>query len=380
MKIIHIGDIHLKSGPHLDDKIHALKKISAIVEKGTGKHNDAESLVLIPGDVFEGLTDTTPEERNVFASFIREMEFLKTRVIIIRGNHDPIGHLEIFRLSKNVTVISDSPEWVTIRSVDHDVHIFGVPWPTKSLLARSGILGEGGLSVASEMLGTLIRDEVSERRANHSGIFIVAGHLSVTGALIGDGQPLIGREISVSLEDLIDSNADFVALNHIHKYQEMADRIVYPGSLTGNSFGESDEKKFVIIYTKKDGSIEWESVDSLARPWRTIDATLIDGEIVEDDIDFDPVDSNLRYRYRCHEKDAHLFNHSEIEERFSSAHYLKIEPVIERSSNIRSEDICQAHTIMEKFEAWCKVNDITITDSLREKVQGFSEKEEGDAN
>jgi exonuclease SbcD len=72
----------------------------------------------------------------------------------------------------------------------------------------------------------------------------------VRGSVTSTGQPLVGCDLEVGLEDLALVQADAYLLGHIHKGQawEIAGApCVYPGSPRRTSFGESEAKGYTIV-------------------------------------------------------------------------------------------------------------------------------------
>ncbi len=334
MRILHVGDIHLIDGPNLDDTLQALRQVhDIVVVRGV-------DLVLIPGDLYD--RKSTPHERALMAEQVDSLA--PVPVLIVKGNHDVAEDLVPLALASHVRVF-ERPDLVSIGEVD----VLCIPWPERAHLAGNGFTGEGGLQAAQAALGELIRTMAANRDTTRK--LVVMGHLSLVGALSSSGQPLVGREIQALKDDLYETGAHFICLNHIHKPQPL-----YAGSLTVQDFGEEDEEKRVMLFDLDTRACE--SIPISCRRWVTVDMEV--GPPPENwDDDF--TDCNVRVRYTCTEEESHLFDHAAIERRFALAHSLKIVPNIARSARVRAAEVASAKTNAEKLAAWGGATGTEIT-------------------
>jgi exonuclease SbcD len=393
MKLLHVGDVHLRDGAHLDDVTACLHAVIEIVES---HHVDA---ILIPGDIYE--TKSGPTER---ATFREWLERLRTSfdgpVIICKGNHDAPQDLAVWDIAYNVHVF-ERPDVVTlVRAPGTDfaelvredygdgyelpagwtaVDVVVVPWPEKAHLASRGFACEGADQAGGAALDEMIR-MMAATRPDTDRPLVIMGHLSVTGAMLSSAQPLIGREIQIGAGQLAETGACYVALNHIHKHQELAPGLVYAGSLSCHDFGEQDEPKGVVLVETDDGEASWEFISVPARQWHTVEANvepqgileLLGADTLHDtDVPGWCEGANIRYRYRCSAEDQHLFDHAEIQRRFSAAHSLKIVPVVERTERVRAAEVAEAPTVREKLLAWGAATDTSIPDSALDKLEAL---------
>jgi len=106
---------------------------------------------------------------------------------------------------------------------------------------------------------------------------VLAGHFSVTGAVLGSERSvMLGRDVMVMLSTIADPAWDYVALGHIHKHHCLTlgragvPPVVYSGSLERIDFGEeSDEKGFCWVELAR-GSTAWRFVPTTCRPFVTL--------------------------------------------------------------------------------------------------------------
>jgi len=354
-RLLLIGDLHIRAGEQLDDVRSCLEWAAQLAEPA------AVHGVLIAGDAYEGRS--TPVERGVLADFLGGVAGPSRSALVIRGNHDQMEDLAVFDGYQGVEVF-ERPGWAAVGPVD----ILCVPWPERAFLAGHGLAGESGEAAGSAALAAMLRGLMAAQpRPGHP--VVVLAHLQVLGAIASSAQPLIGKAIEVTLGDLKDLGASFVALGHVHKPQQLADGIEYIGSLTVHDFGEEGEDKRVGILTvEADGesSVEWLRVP--CRRWMTIDATVSDGRVVETAA-ADIAGANVRYRYSCSDADEHLFDDAEIRRRFAAAQALKIVPQVERAARVRAAEVAAAKTPTEKLLVWGAATGTEITPSLLSKLE-----------
>jgi exonuclease SbcD len=359
-----VGDIHIRENEQLDDVVRCLefaRQVAATQEV---------TAALIAGDVYEG--KSSPEERAVAGRFLAS---LPCEAIVVKGNHDQPGELQIFEPYVG-SWIAEEP--IVIETGDVDV--LCVPWPERAWLAEAGHTGEAGDQAGSAALAAMLHGMVATREHPERPLIILA-HLQVLGAISSSAQPMIGRAIEAVLGDLQDLGAAAVVLGHIHKPQQLAPGVEYIGSLTCHDFGEEDEEKRIGVLTVEDdgtASVEWVAVP--CRRWVTIEAKVgEDGTPVDEwpvalsEADEQLVISgaagcNVRYRYACDEAEQHLFDHAEIERRFAAAHTLKIVAQVERAERVRAAEVAAAASTEDQLRAWGAATGTPVTDSHIEKL------------
>jgi hypothetical protein len=355
-KLLHVGDIHVKSGPNFDDTEQALNQVSQLARERE------VDLVLIPGDVFDAASG--PQERELFGRFLTSLD---CPAVVCRGNHDKPGDLLVYQGYSGVQVC-EKPDLIPFGWGD----LMVLPWPERAFLAARGYTGEGGLQAAQAALGDLIRTMAATRPQPEKPL-VIMGHISVCGALSSSGQPLVGREIQVVSADLDETGAAIICLNHIHKPQLVGEAGHYAGSLTVQDFGEEDEKKgVVLIEIAEDGHAIRDVLPIRCRRWLTVVGYVSDDGAAMDNVPFgrheDLLGANVRYQYACTEEQSGLFDHAAIERRFSSAHSLKIVPNVSRAQRVRAAEVAGARTAEEKLRAWGQATGTEITEGTVTKL------------
>lgn len=210
-------------------------------------------LALLSGDLYEG--DSAPADRNPAAAWVQRLAQGRP-VVVVRGNHDPPGDLEILtRLEADHEIVVE--ERFNVHYVEHDSHaeevaVACMAYPRKGwLLASQGAKSHEQTSVAAvEALRAVLRGMGAKLR-DHPGPRILLTHAMVRGSKTSTGQPLAGMDMEVGLVDLGLVDADAVALGHVHKHQFWSWNgapIIYPGSPRRTKYGEKEGKGYVVLY------------------------------------------------------------------------------------------------------------------------------------
>ncbi len=316
-------------------------------------------LVLHAGDVFE--RRSTPRERAAFASWVQKVATHVGPLVIVRGNHDPLGDLPIFsRLETRYEVIVEEAANVHVITCNGvDVAVACLAWPRKAeLLARlpNTVGREDSEQAAREALRMVLR-WLGDELERHEGPTVLLSHAMVSGSLTSTGQPLVGCDLEIGLDDLALAGADFTALGHIHMPQDWqiptGRAVAYPGSPRRTAYGEVEDKGYIIIDIDDDGTVSWQRVQTPARKMVLIhvglteDFRAIDHQVREAEV-------RLRYDTAADTREAMRSNArgwagALVAE--GGAVEVKIEEVVQPSVRARAPEIAAAKTIGEKLRA-----------------------------
>ena len=248
MRFIHTGDWHLgrlfRNLRLTDDQRVTLE---ALLERAEQLQADA---VVIAGDVFDRAVP--PPEAVRLLDDVLDGLALQRRipVVMIAGNHDSAVRLQylrglVGRLGVHVVgEVAAEPEGVEIVGRDGVSVMF---WPlayTDPETAR-GVLRRDDIHTHEAALAAQLESVRARRTARTR--HVVVGHAFVTGAASCESErPLsVGGsgEVSCSLFE----GFDYVALGHLHRPQNVAERVRYAGSLLKYSFDEADHRKSVTV-------------------------------------------------------------------------------------------------------------------------------------
>lgn len=322
-------------------------------------------LVLHGGDWFERTSRIA--ERNGVADWLTRR---RKKLIGVRGNHDSRGDLKIFNQIRPGEIIIE--ETVNVHYAA-GCAIATFPWPQKAkLLAglESHVGREESENVARDLMRRLflgLRDKLSK----HNGPRILLMHAQVSGAVTSVGQPLVGCDMEVSLEDLaICDTADLIILGHIHKPQQWTTvngiPVLYCGSPYATSYGEVEEKGYLLAEFENVGNGQrfcGMTVRRIPTPRTSMilleaqyDATAEVPSFRLTNLDELPnvAGADVRFRYYVDSEfaDAAASAAAERELQFfeAGAVAVKVEAVKNSTTRARAPEVVTAQTIREKLQ------------------------------
>ncbi|HEX5164274.1 MAG TPA: exonuclease SbcCD subunit D [Thermomicrobiales bacterium] len=292
MKLLHFSDLHLgvelygtlDSRTGLSSRVgDFLKVFDIIVEQAIEGGYDA---VLFSGDAFKN-RDPSPTLQREFARRVFRLAQAGVPIVIIVGNHDLPNVLtratpvEIYQvLSIPGVHVCRTIERIDVETKSGKLQVVALPWVTRSmLLAADQYRAMGDVDLEREM-SSLIANAVRGLMAELDPTLpaVLMAHVSVQGASLGYEQSImLGRDVTVGLDDLNSRGFDYVALGHIHKHQVLGTNppAVYAGSPERIDFGEEREAKgYVRVTIEPDQGRErtttWEFVELPARVFKTV--------------------------------------------------------------------------------------------------------------
>ncbi|GAB4115278.1 MAG: exonuclease SbcCD subunit D [Candidatus Caldatribacteriota bacterium] len=247
-------------------------------------------LVIFAGDAYKNSTPNPTHQRE-FARQIYRLSDSGIPVVIVNGNHDiPVSFgkaaaLDIFHTLKvaGVTVLSE-PKLVNINTRSGPIQIFGLPWPHKNnFLTKDEYKNLNEEEMVKE-IQRRVTDEIIEiaHSLNPEIPAIFVAHLTVAEATYSGSERSvqIGRDPVFPASVLAQKEFDYVALGHIHKFQDLNPNgsvpVVYSGSIERINFGEEKEEKgfcLIDIDQKRKGST-YQFIPVPARKFITIEVNL----------------------------------------------------------------------------------------------------------
>jgi len=247
MRIAHFADIHIgmqnigsinpKTGVHsrIEDFENALNQVV------DGTFEEEVDVVLFAGDGFRTREPSTTE-RMVFQRALQRWSSAGIPVVMLTGNHDMhtssgrATALDIFSEVRGVHVLN-KPSVLPLSTGAGNIHIVGAPYPYESAWGKAPNIAQ------------FVYDSLSTNPADE--VHVLMGHFTVKGALTGSEQTMMLSDHAVSLEALRPENFNYVALGHIHRYQNMnptgVTPVMYPGSLEHIDMSEGPLKKGWIL-------------------------------------------------------------------------------------------------------------------------------------
>lgn len=237
MKISHCGDVHLEEDRYFGDTAQCLEWFVADAIRAN------TDLFVVDGDLTT--YKATIKERNLWIDMLVPMAN-HAPVILVAGNHgkELDGDLYVFSKAKgkHPLFLCTEPELVELDQVT--VAVF--PYPRKAEIVGASELA----SLQQAFIEQL--EEFNRRFDRRPDCFrLFFGHFGVAGARVSSGQPLVGRCAEYPLEPLLQLQAQYVGLSHIHLHQQLASRVWYVGSLSRCDFSETEEKGYHLVTLKE---------------------------------------------------------------------------------------------------------------------------------
>ena len=255
LRFIHLADLHLGAEPgYLGDAAAERCKdfetaFERAVDYALAPENDIH-FVIIAGDFFDR-HNPSPKTLSFAIKQLKILHRSNIPIILVPGNHDSSGYPDsVYNdsgsdIRKLVTFI-DSPNVEHIETLfvhGEAVHIYGMAWHVS--------LSEPPFDKFKALRET-------------DGYHIAVIHGTLENAHFIEGHK---RNIPLELENLAESEMDYIALGHIHSHQKHTAGsipVVYPGTLEGKRFvsGEFGERKLVVVTLEKGKQAKFDYI-----PW-----------------------------------------------------------------------------------------------------------------
>jgi exonuclease SbcD len=302
IKFLHVADTHvgienygrLDSGTGLHTRLQDfIKSLRFAFDEAIKENVD---LVVFSGDAYRSC-DPTPTHQREFASLIRMLSTAQIPVVMITGNHDsPVAFgkassLDIFGTlgTEGVHIASDD-HLTTVRTQSGPIQIAFLPWLHRSRLLAKGPyqnLSQEEIVEQLQDLGAAIIEGLAAR-VDPNIPAVLVGHLAAADATFSGSEQtaIIGRDPVFLTSTLANRAFDYVALGHIHKFQDLNANaqppVVYSGSIERINFGEEKESKGVVMVTIEDGDMDrktsYQFLRTPARPFQTIAVEVAEDE------------------------------------------------------------------------------------------------------
>ncbi|MGB3542068.1 metallophosphoesterase family protein, partial [Rubrivirga sp.] len=234
---------------------------------------DDIDLFLFAGDAYR-TADPTPTQQRQFAEALRPIVEAEIPIAMVVGNHDhPVSFgkassVDIFGVLGGEAEVFVTPTFRAegqpggvIETKSGPLQLIALPWPIRSkILAKDQYRGKTPHEIR-ELIESTYTSFVARcaLEADPSIPLVVCAHFTVQGAEMGGSEraSLIAHEPQFTVGQLTPSPVDYVALGHIHKYQDRnldayrrgdGPPVVYSSSIERISFKEHDaDKGFVMV-------------------------------------------------------------------------------------------------------------------------------------
>lgn len=293
IRVLHFADVHIgmenygktDPGSGLSSRVvDFLRRMDEMVEYA--RDNDVD-LVIFAGDAFK-TRSPNPTFQREFAWRIQDLAELAPVVMLV-GNHDlppnalKASSIEIYdTLSVPNVKIAHDYEVFEVETKRGRVVVGTAPYPIRARLMQdvdtTGRTIRDTDKLLEETLGNLLMKLATDAdELAGDDPRILTGHFTVHGAILGsERQVMLGRDVLISLNLLADNRWDYVALGHIHKYQNLTRKqddkpdVVYSGSIERIDFGEEMDSKGFCWLELSRGNTTYDFIRVMARPMVTL--------------------------------------------------------------------------------------------------------------
>ena len=371
MKILHTADIHIGSNAHgrldaatgLNSSLLDFRRSFEFMA-ARALEEDID-LFLFCGDAYRN-ADPDPTEQKLFAECLKPIADRGIPIVMIVGNHDhPVAFgrassIDIFGYLTGKVYIFSLPEVQTIPTKSGPLQLVAVPWPIRSrLLAREEYRKKTPAEIR-DLIEAIYVDFVERAAQSLDPALpaVLAAHLTVQGAELSGSERTshIEREPVFSVGQLARPPIDYVALGHIHRFQdrnpEASPPVVYSSSIERINFKEWDDRKgFVLVNITADGGKKRTAYEFVETPARRFLPFQIDArgaadpnETILKALEKQSLDDAIvRVRYHIDEAQAPLIDLRRIREALKPAFSIAaiertVDPVERQRRNVVERD------------------------------------------
>lgn len=250
MRLLHTSDWHLgatDSGRYLkDDQIHFIDEICEIIkDEGVGA-------VLIAGDIYDRSIASAEAIKLYDKAMTCMCSDYRVPVIVIAGNHDGAERLEScseLLATANLHVCGSLHR--EIRKVCfEDTDVYLLPWITEEKVKSIYPEYKEQISSLEEAYKVVIDEMLNDFDPDKKHFLLAHAFIANSETSTSDKAAVIGTATQISAQ--IFEKFDYVALGHIHKPQDVNDKVRYSGTPMAYSFGkeETQEKSVTIVDTE----------------------------------------------------------------------------------------------------------------------------------
>lgn len=264
---------------------------------GIAEEEDVD-LVVVGGDQFDTASPSPDAERLVYGVLLRLAKVAP--VVMVSGNHDHPRRLEavapLLELGRVVvgSAIRRPSDGGVVRLDGLPVRIAMLPFLSQRAIVRASDLMDldadehgGKFARRMEALIQALCEGLSSDDVN-----LLLGHVMVHGGEVGGGERGAHTVFDYSIPaQAFPSRLGYVALGHLHRHQRIpaSAPVWYPGSPLQLDFGETEDRKGVLVVDVDPGlpaGVEFRPLAS-GRRLRTIKGTLEEIEAAAPDVGSD---------------------------------------------------------------------------------------------
>lgn len=249
MRFLHLSDLHLGRILHRFSLQEEQTEILEVIRQIAAEQKP--DAILIAGDVYDrGIPPVYATQ--MLDTFLTGLQMLEIPVMIISGNHDSAERLAFLSGPLRAGNIWISPAYrgsvkpITLYEADGSpVDIWLLPY-LRPATVRSFHPDETIESTNDAVECAIRHMDVDPSRRN-----VLAAHQFVSGAQLSGSEESCSMDLSVGGTDMVEASVftpfDYVALGHLHRAQNVAERIRYCGTPLKYSYSELRGNKSVTL-------------------------------------------------------------------------------------------------------------------------------------
>ncbi|MEM1270843.1 MAG: exonuclease SbcCD subunit D [Bacteroidota bacterium] len=380
MKILHVADIHigyethgkLLPGSGVNSRLLDFRRaFDFVVQRGLDEDID---LFLFCGDAYR-TADPTPTQQQHFASALQPIIEAGIPVAMIIGNHDhPVSFgksssVDIYPIFLKHVHIFRKPDKAVIETKSGPVQLIALPWPIRSMILTKDEHRKKSPAELKQFIEELyVRFlNAAAQELDPALPTVVAGHFTVQGASLGGSERsgLIAHEATFTTGQLTPAPVDYVALGHIHKFQDLNPNgtpVVYSSSIERISFREwADPRGFVLVDIEANGgqkTTQYEFVETPARRFIPVQLDLTEADdptqALLDEISTHEIEEAIvRVRYKVSEEKASQVDTQQIRRALAGAHSIAaVERLMDDEVRERRTSINRDTTLKEALNLY----------------------------
>lgn len=283
IKILHFADAHIdiaNYGRHDPATglplrvLDFLKALDTIVDAAIEEKVD---LVIFAGDAYKDRAPAPTYQRE-WGRRVMRLSRAGIRTLLLVGNHDlspAVGRAHALQEYDTLDVpgvhVIGLPTLLTPEQLgDLPVQVMALPWISRSYLMASRELSGTEIKDIHEQIEGTLRSQIAEwfEKIDPDLPVIFTAHGTVQGAVYGgERSVMLGNDLILPGSLVRDPRLDYVALGHIHKWQNLNENahppVIYPGSIERVDFGEAQDDKYYVMAHIERGStkVEWRKLN-----------------------------------------------------------------------------------------------------------------------
>lgn len=317
-------------------------------------------IALFAGDAYK-TRDPNQTYQREFASCIRRLTGTGIPVVMVTGNHDlpnakgRANAIEIYRTLgiENVHIISQ-PEIMRLETAAGPMQVAGMPYLLRSKVLQKDECRGKSIQETTDLMVQKYCEyiEYLARKLDPDVPSVLLGHFWIKNAKVGaQGAYLNVAEPEVLVSALVNPAFDYVAMGHIHKFQDLNKRadppVVYCGSIDRVDFSERNEEKGFVLVELSKGSAAYDFVGVPARRFVEVDvdADVEDptAKIVAAVAGSEIEDAVVKLIYHISQEKLPLVREAEIKEALSPAFML-----VSITKDVRRDDCAVRNRLLNE--------------------------------